>query len=68
MISMNGGTMKQVLEENLIYEILSVVEEIPDCSIATYGQIARLIGRDKNSKTCWKSPQQGRILWRLSLS
>lgn len=46
--------MKQVLKENLIYEILSVVEEIPKGSVATYGQIARLIGRDKNARLVGK--------------
>ena len=40
--------------ENLIYEILSVVEEIPFGKVATYGQIARLIGRDKNSRLVGK--------------
>ena len=38
------------MEETLIYEILSVVDEIPKGKVATYGQIARLIGRDKNSR------------------
>lgn len=33
------------LEEGLIYEILSLVEEIPAGCVASYGQIARLIGR-----------------------
>ncbi len=42
--------MKPVLGEDLIYEILSVVEEIPRGRVATYGQIARLIGRDKNAR------------------
>jgi len=42
--------MKQILDEGLIYEILSVVEEIPKGKVATYGQIARLIGREKNSR------------------
>lgn len=42
--------MKKVLDESLVYEILSVVEEIPEGNVATYGQIARLIGRDKNSR------------------
>lgn len=43
-----------MLEESLIYEILSVVEEIPEGRVATYGQIARLIGRDKNSRLVGK--------------
>ncbi len=38
------------LSENIIYEILSVVEEIPEGRVATYGQIARLIGKEKNSR------------------
>ena len=46
--------MKHVLDEDLIYEILSVVEEIPEGCVATYGQIARLIGREKNSRLVGK--------------
>ena len=42
--------MRRILNEDLIYEILSVVEEIPPGKVATYGQIARLIGRDKNAR------------------
>lgn len=37
-------------DEDLIYEILSVVEEIPEGNVASYGQIAKLIGRDKNAR------------------
>ena len=46
--------MGKILDEDLIYEILSVVEEIPDGKVASYGQIARLIGRDKNSRLVGK--------------
>ena len=46
--------MKHVLDEDLVYEILSAVEEIPEGCVATYGQIARLIGRDKNSRLVGK--------------
>jgi len=42
------------MNEQLIYEILSVVEEIPQGKVAIYGQIARLIGRDKNSRLVGK--------------
>lgn len=42
------------MEESLIYEILSVVAEIPEGKVATYGQIARLIGRDKNARLIGK--------------
>ena len=45
---------EKVLNEELIYEILSVVEEIPEGCVATYGQIAKLIGRDKNSRLVGK--------------
>ena len=38
--------MKKILAESLIYEILSVVEEIPEGKVASYGQIAALIGRE----------------------
>ena len=46
--------MKKVMDDALIYEILSVVEEIPEGKVASYGQIARLIGRDKNSRLVGK--------------
>ena len=42
--------MSTILNENLIYDILSVVEEIPPGKVATYGQIAWLIGREKNAR------------------
>ncbi|WP_208560769.1 MGMT family protein [Marinilactibacillus kalidii] len=42
--------MSRVLNEALIYEVLSVVDEIPEGKVATYGQIARLIGREKNAR------------------
>ena len=46
--------MKAVLDDGLIYEILSVVEEIPEGRVATYGQIARLIGRERNARLVGK--------------
>lgn len=46
--------MKKVMDENLIYEILSVVEEIPEGKVASYGQIAKLIGREKNARLVGK--------------
>ena len=44
----------RMVHKDLIDEILSVVEEIPEGCVATYGQIARLIGRDKNSRLVGK--------------
>lgn len=46
--------MSAVLTDELIYEILSAVEEIPEGRVASYGQIARLIGRDKNARLVGK--------------
>ena len=41
--------MSHVLGEDLIYEVLSVVEEIPEGKVASYGQIARLdVGKVDN--------------------
>ncbi len=42
------------MNEDLVYEILSVVDEIPEGCVASYGQIARLIGREKNSRLVGK--------------
>ena len=42
------------MEEDIAYEVLSVVEEIPTGKVATYGQIAKLIGREKNSRLVGK--------------
>lgn len=42
------------MQEELIYEILSVVEEIPEGKVATYGQIAKLTGREKQARLIGK--------------
>lgn len=46
------------MDEKLIYEVLSVVEEIPRGKAAAYGQIARLIGKENQAR------QVGKILSR----
>ena len=43
-----------MIDERLIYEVLSVVEEIPPGKVATYGQIARLIDKENNSRLVGK--------------
>lgn len=48
------------MNEELIYEILSIVEEIPEGRVASYGQIARLAGHEKNARLV------GKILSRAS--
>ena len=47
--------MPSKLDDRLVYEILSVVEEIPEGRVASYGQIARLIGRDRNARLVGKA-------------
>lgn len=42
--------MGSILDEGLIYQILSAVGEIPEGRVATYGQIARLVGRERNAR------------------
>lgn len=43
------------LNEQLIHDILEVVDQIPLGCVATYGQIARLIGRPKNARLVGKA-------------
>lgn len=43
-----------MMDEKLICEVLSCVEEIPPGRVATYGQIARMIGREKNARLVGK--------------
>lgn len=42
--------MKTVLDDDLSYLIYSIIEEIPKGKVATYGQIAKLIGKPKCSR------------------
>lgn len=42
------------LTESFIYEILETVAEIPEGRVASYGQIARLTGHEKNSRLVGK--------------
>ena len=42
------------MDEEIVYEILFAVEEIPEGRVASYGQIAQLIGREKNSRLVGK--------------
>lgn len=53
--------MKEGLDERLAYAVLSAVAEIPEGRVASYGQIARLIGRDKNARLV------GRVLRQAAL-
>ena len=42
------------LDDRLVYEILSVVAEIPYGHVASYGQIVACIGRERNSRLVGK--------------
>lgn len=42
--------MRKVLNGKLVHQILSVVSCVPLGSVATYGQIAQLIGRERNAR------------------
>lgn len=43
-----------IMNEDLFYLIYAVVEEIPKGKVATYGQIAKLIGKQKNCRLVGK--------------
>ena len=49
-IEKEGTGVKTVLDDAFAYAVLSIVEEIPGGSVATYGQIARLMGREKHAR------------------
>ena len=42
------------VDEKVVSEILAVVARIPQGKVASYGQIARLIGRPKNARLVGK--------------
>lgn len=46
--------MSGILNENFIFQILAIVDEIPYGNVATYGQIAKLSGHDRNSRLVGK--------------
>ena len=50
----DAASDERVLNDELAYEVLSVVAEIPAGCVASYGQIARLIGRPKNARLVGK--------------
>lgn len=54
-------TREKLLTDRLVYEILSVVSEIPEGRVASYGQIAALIGREKNARLVGKVLSQAEL-------
>lgn len=51
----DGTVTKPILDDDLMDQILAAVGEIPVGRVATYGQIARLIGREKNARLVGKA-------------
>lgn len=47
--------MSSILDEDLLYLIYSIVEEIPEGKVATYGQLARLAGIPKKARLVGKA-------------
>ena len=45
------------LDEDFVYQVLEVAAEIPHGKVATYGQIATLIGKEKNARLVGKALQ-----------
>ncbi len=43
------------LDEDLLYQIYSIIDEIPYGKVATYGQIAKLSGHDRNARLVGKA-------------
>ncbi len=43
------------LNNEFLYQVFAIVEEIPLGTVATYGQIARLSGHDKNARLVGKA-------------
>lgn len=46
--------MVKKMDKRVVYEVLEVVGEIPRGKVATYGQIASLVGRPKNARLVGK--------------
>lgn len=46
--------MPSIKDESFVYAVLAIVDEIPEGMVATYGQIARLVGSDRNARLIGK--------------
>lgn len=43
------------MDEQFLYNIYAIIEEIPKGYVATYGQIAKLAGRERNARLVGKA-------------
>ena len=50
-----------LLDQELVDAVLALVDSIPSGRVATYGQIARLIGRPKNARLVGKILSQSEL-------
>ena len=50
-----------ILNQEIIQSVLDLVDAIPSGRVATYGQIARLIGRPKNARLVGKILSQSEL-------
>ncbi|MCB6584559.1 MGMT family protein [Streptococcus gordonii] len=50
-----------LLDQELVDAVLALVDSIPSGRVATYGQIARLIGRPKNARLVGKIFSQSEL-------
>lgn len=48
------GRKSSRMDEDFVHEVLSIADSVPYGRVATYGQIARLAGREKNSRMVGK--------------
>lgn len=55
-----------LLDQELVDAVLALVDSIPSGRVATYGQIARLIGRPKKCPLGGKDSQSIGTLWRYT--
>jgi len=46
------------LDEDFLFQVLEAISEIPSGKVATYGQIAKLIGKGKNARLVGKAMQK----------
>ena len=47
--------MGQRMDEDFLFQVYAIVEEIPEGCVATYGLVARLAGREGNARLVGKA-------------
>ena len=49
-VSPRPSARRRIMDDDLAYEVLAIVAEIPRGKVATYGQIALMIGRPRGAR------------------